>query len=184
MKTSIFAVFALCMLANISGAQDLTIIFQGDTVKATRWKPDAKVWIAELKGEKFYLVRDSVIRSLSFDTDSALAVVRHHEEVLRAQQALLGKYETFQTAAEKHIAKQNEIIAIGDSLYRGYKSIYEDLKRVTGFSTWSIAASLIPVRTGDTHLLYSLGFGYGNISLQYVGGKDTDGILIGYRYPF
>lgn len=185
MKTTIAMLFVLLLGADISRAQsDLTIIFQGDTVKAQRQKPDRKVWIVELKGEKFYLVRDSVVRSLSFDADSALKIVERHEEVLRAQQALLGKYQSFESAAEAHVAKQNEIILTGDSLYRGYKRLYEDLKKVAGVSTWSVSASLMPFWNSDTPVLFSLGVGYFNWSLQYVGGKNHDGILIGYRYQF
>ncbi|HEX9652138.1 MAG TPA: hypothetical protein VGA99_00375, partial [bacterium] len=91
----------------------------------------------------------------------------------------------YQQRADDHIKVQQQLISTADSLYTGYKSLYHDLKKITGLNTLSLIAGvgLIDPPGASWRPVGSFGVGINNYLTQFQFGKDYKGLVVGVRWP-
>lgn len=180
----VLSVFLLICIGITAHAQDLIVKRGNENLQAA--KVDDKIWLLRMDGEQYFILQRSTVDSLTKKIAMQKAIITRHEKVLAVHDTLLNKYTFFEQAADKHISTQNKLITTADSLYNGYKSLYSDLKRAVGLSTYSLipGVGLIHTPANKWRPIGAIGVGYYNWLAQYQFGKDYYGILIGFRWSF
>lgn len=186
MKPFVFALmllffFSICVELS---AQDL-IIKRGDQNIAGR-KIDDDNWLFSIEGESFLLMKkvqlDTLVKKyklLENDLDRT-------KKVIAAKDTLLEAFSSYEIRAESHIATQKQLINTADSLYVGYKGLYNDLKKMLGLtSTFSVVGGfgVIDPPNAGWRPVVSAGFGVGNWIGQFQLGKDYKGLFFGAQLP-
>ncbi|RME01784.1 MAG: hypothetical protein D6814_00850 [Calditrichaeota bacterium] len=147
---------------------------------------DEKIWLVKLDGEDFFLIQRSVVDSLTKKIAIKSAIIEHHEKVIATQDMLLKQYEAFEKAAREHIETQKALITTADSLFRGYKSLYKDAKKLLGLSNYAILfnVGLVDPPGGSWRPVGAVGVGINRWQAQYQFGSDFRGVLVGVRWSF
>jgi hypothetical protein len=180
MRKIIFLLLLLCWYS-IAHTQNLIIL--NDSERLTAQKIDEKMWLVQMEGEDYFLIQRSAVDTLTKRINIKNAIIERHMQVIAAQDTLLKKFSKFEDAADRHIATQKELIVTADSLFTGYQSLYHDIKKVFGLTTFSIVpgfAFVDPPR-GDWRPIGAIGIDYHQWLTQYHFGKDYQGILVAYR---
>lgn len=183
MQKTLFGILILVMCTSGFG-QEIAITRDGEMLPAT--KGATKLWHVQMDGEDFFLLQRSKVDGLTRKIDSLKAVNERHEKVLAAYDSLLKKYATFEESANEHIDTQKALIQTADSLFTGYKSLYTDLKKVVGLSTFSLATGVgwvLPPGEPNSRPVGAVGLGYQNWIGMYQFGKDFHGVTVYYRLP-
>ena len=176
-------ILVVCVGA-VSYSQDLTVRRGAETLTAT--KVDDKIWLLRMDGEEYFILQRSTVDTLTKRIAIKDAVIERHEKVLAAQDTLLGKYATFENAANQHIAVQKALIDTAETLYTGYKSLYNDLKKVIGLTSFAVTGSfgLVDPPGGSVRPVAAIGVSFQHWLAQYQFGKDFKGVMVGYFRPF
>jgi len=180
----IIAVLALALLAGSTlWAQEITLTKDGSSLPVHQVREN--VWLVDIDDSDFYLLPRDVVDRLTETIDSLSAVVDHRDTVIAIKDTLLQRYSSFERKASAHIETQQQLIQTADSLYIGYKSLYRDLKRAVGLSTFSLTAGVGWVDPPATRSrpTASVGFGYQNWVALYQVGKNLHGLSVLYRLP-
>lgn len=164
--------------------QDLVVKHGTENLPAI--KVDDKIWLLRMDGEEYLILQRGTVDSLTKKIAVQKAIIARHEKVLAINDTLLNKYTNFEQAADTHISNQKKLIVTADSLFKGYKSLYSDLKRALGLSTYSLVPGVGLVHTPENKWrpVGSIGVGYYNWLAQYQFGKDYYGVLVGFRWSF
>jgi len=178
----IFYALLFISISITAHAQDLVVKRGNEMLQAA--KVDEKIWLLQMDDEQYYILQRSTVDTLTKRIAILKAVNTRHEKVLAANDSLLKKYTHFEQAADEHIATQSKLITTADSLYKGYKSLYSDLKRAVGLSTYSLIPGVGLVHTPENKWrpVGSIGIGYYSWLAQYQFGKDYYGFLVGFRW--
>jgi hypothetical protein len=162
--------------------QDLVVKRGDENLQAI--KVGDKIWLLRMDGEEYFILQRSSVDSLTKKIAIQKATIERHEKVLAINDSLLNKYKNFEQAADMHISNQKKLIATADSLFKGYKSLYSDLKRAVGLSTYSLIPGVGLVHTPGNKWrpVGSIGVGYYNWLAQYQFGKDYYGVLVGFHW--
>lgn len=136
-----------------------------------------------IAGIEYMLIRTSTVNQM-LEKGRILEETINELRIVKTQtDSLLVKYGVYQNRADSHIQQQEKVIQLGDSLYRGYESLYRDFKRAVGFSTISLTAGIGAGFSPDSKLLFSLGGEYMHWSGQYIFGGGFKSVLVGFRLP-
>ncbi len=164
--------------------QEVTVHVDAEPILTREIEPG--VWFVKLGDEDYLLLRRSAVDALTRRIDSLRAVVEHNQKIIAAQDTLLSSYRIYEERADSHIVVQQALYAVADSLYRGYRDLYADLKRFTGRSTYSLTAGagLVYLRGNTWKPVAMVGFGFGNWVGQYQIGSGYHGVVAGFRLPF
>ncbi len=179
-----FCGILLFVLCAASYGQDLVVRRGNETLAAT--KVDDKIWLLRMDGEEYFILQRGTVDTLTKRIAIKEAVIQRHEKVLAAQDTLLRKYGVFESAANEHIAVQKELITKADSLYTGYKSLYNDLKKVIGLTSFAVTGSfgLVDPPGGGVRPVGAIGVSFQHWLAQYQFGKEFRGVMVGYFRPF
>ncbi|RPH92145.1 MAG: hypothetical protein EHM72_17840 [Calditrichaeota bacterium] len=172
----------LLLLAGVASAQNFSLKLDNQVIPLV--SQGDSIWVAQVHGITYYLMERSIVDSLTKKIEIKEAIIRRHLKVLAAQDSLLRKYEQYELAADTHISKQKEMLAVADSLHQGYKSLYRDLKKIVGISPLSFVTGIGMLTHPDDKLLVgSLGINYGRGEINALIGKDAWGVALGIRWP-
>ncbi len=178
MKTSILILLA----AAAAYCQSLTLRRGNETLPLTRY--DEALWVVRIDNADFYLIARSTVDSLTRIIAEKDALIRRHEKVLAVQDSLLRRYAAYEEAADAHIAKQAELLAVADSLHQGYKSLYFDVKRLLGFAPLSFTTGVGLLHSNDTlSPAAALGFNYGRSQLAALVARRAWGAALAVKWP-
>lgn len=188
MKTLVLVVCLLLVgalgLVPASNAQPLEVR-RGTETLPTRMVDDG-LWHVQIDGQSYFLLKQSVVDTLTKKIAQKDAIIARHEAVLAAQDTLLAKYRAYERAANTHIDTLEALALVADTLYRGYKGLYTDLKKLIGFSTFALQAGLGVASLPDSNvrLVGTVGLGYRDWWAQAQLGRGYQGVTVGIRWPF
>lgn len=165
-------------------AQDLEVKRASENLRTDQ--VGEKIWLVRMDGENYYLLQKSVVDSLTEKINIKNAIIERHEKVLAIKDTLLAKYAVFEKAANTHIDTLKKLTVVSENLFKGYKSLYADLKRFAGLSTYALTVGigLADLPGENWKPMFSVGGDYRNWMAQYQFTKDYRGILVGFRWPF
>ena len=174
----------LLALVPATAGQPLEIRRSGETLP-TENKGDG-LWHVQIDGEDYFLLKKSMVDTLTKRIAQKDAIIARHEAVLAAQDTLLAHYATFEEAANTHIDTLEALVVVADTLYRGYKGLYTDLKKLIGFSTFALhgGVGVANLPDDDVRLVGTLGLGYREWWAQAQIGRGYQGFTVGIRWPF
>ncbi|HKJ67447.1 MAG TPA: hypothetical protein VKA68_05785 [bacterium] len=183
MRRFIYVLVILAMAVHVK-AQQLTVRYQGQTVPVRQVSEDS--WEITLDGTPYILLLKSDLADLAKKAELQQAEIERHEKVIEALNNTIEKYETYRKAADQHIQTQKALINTADSLYKGYQSLYQDLKRFAGLSPLAVigGAGVINPPNSGIGVVGSLGVRYQNWIGQYQFGKGYQGFMVGVQYSF
>lgn len=183
MKT-LLCIGMIWILCNNVTAQSMKLIRGNEAFPIS--KIEENIWLVQIDGEDYLILPRSKVDSLTKKVLTQKAIIERHEKVLAAQDSLLKKYESFNLAAKEHIATQEKLIQKADSLYVGYKSLYNDLKKAIGLFRFGLTAGIGLVNPPEISWrpVGSLGITIDNWHAQYQFGKNYSGLIVGIRWPF
>ena len=109
--------------------------------------------------------------------------VRHLEETIQARDELIDAFENYESNADRHIAVQKQMIGKADSLYTGYRDLYNDLEDICDPQDVSLVVGSGLYRYGNNNWrpLLNLGVEYRQFQGSYLFGKDFNGLSFQYR---
>ncbi len=165
-------------------AQDLTLK-RGDQNLSGR-KIDENTWLFSIDGVPFLLMKKAELDTLVRKYKLLKNDLDRTNKVIAAKDTLLESFLTYESRADEHIATQKQLINTADSLYVGYKGMYNDLKKMLGLaSTFSIVGGvgLLDPPNAGWRPVVSAGLGVGNWIGQFQYGKDYKGLLFSARLP-
>lgn len=184
MKWMLWIIPGMLLLLRPTFAQQIIVQKDGQTIPATRLQED--IYLVEMDGQQFYLIPRNQVDGLTRRIEEQAAIIKRHEKVLAADSTLMAKYQTFEKEANQHIAVQEKMLEVTDSLYRSYQSLFTDLKKLVGLSDFALSGGLglVKFSESDWTVMGSLGVGYRRWEGKFQFGKDYRGVLIGVRLPF
>lgn len=179
----ILIILLIAISCTATYAQDVIIKYDGQNLQVVKERD--KIWKVIIDGEEYLLLPQEIIAGLSKKIEDQKAVIEHRDTLLAIQKRLIQGYERFENAANEHISNQEKIIEKADELYTGYKSLYSDLKKISGLSKYSILAGvgLAQVTENEWKPIVSFGFGYRNWYAQYQLRKNYGCLVVGFRLP-
>lgn len=166
-----------------SSSQELTVIRNDQQLPVNRIED--RFWHIEMEDEDYYLLERSAVETLAKRIDSLKAVVEHREAVIAAQETLLVAYEVFEKRAGEHINVQREMIATADSLFHGYRSLYNDMKQLIATPGFGLSGGLglVYLEEDVWRPVGMLGIQYHRWQVQYQIGRRYHGLILGFRLP-
>ncbi len=189
MRRYIYILVILCTAPYIE-AQQLTVRYQGQTVPVRQVSDNS--WEITLDETPFILLPKENLAALAKKAELQQAEIERHEKVIAALNNTIEKYEEYRKAADQHINTQKALINTADSLYTGYKSLYQDLKRFAGLTPLAIIGGAGVINPPSTQhgsvecwgVVGSLGVRYQNWIGQYQFGRGYQGFMVGFQYSF
>ena len=182
-------VLSLCLLG-AARAQPLTVSYQGTTYTAAadEMKIDGrteKIWYFSMQGSEYLILEKSTFLSLLKNLEKQRQILETCEQKLAVQEVLLESYEKFEKTANRHIETQTRLIENLDSLYVGYRELYQDLKGILGLSRLSFMASLglIDPPVASIRPAAMLGMSVGTWQAYVQFGQSFRGFHVGFRWP-
>ena len=134
-------------------------------------------------GKQYLLVSQGHYNQLTEVTAKLDVKLEICQDSIRELQNLISKYETFDSIARTNIAMQQQLISQSDSLYTGYKDLYQDLKEYMELKKLFFIPGIGVIRPpgGAGRIIGSIGVDYNNWNghLQFGGGHI--GLIMGYR---
>ncbi len=177
----LFTVILFIHIQTVS--QELTV-FKGEEQLSVN-RLDDQFWHVVMDEEEYYLLQRTAVETLAKRVDSLRAVVEHRDSIIAAQERLLTAYEEFEKRADEHIEVQNQIITTADSLFHGYRSLYNDLKELIATPTFAFTGGLGVVYLEDDvwRPVGMVGLQYHHWQAQYQIGRRYHGVVVGFRLP-
>ena len=177
------SLIAAIVLAGSAHSQDLTVVRGGEQLPAQLLDAGEQIWLVQMDGKNFFILPQATLDSLTKQIQLKDALIERHETVIAAQDSLIDKYEAYQTAADAHVDTLQQAVVLADSLFNGYKLLYNDLKSVIGLNTFSIFAGLGTADLPDSslRLVGSAGVGYEQWWGQVQVGDGYRSLTVGLR---
>lgn len=163
-----------------SRAQQLRV--KGKVINGTEAQPnywvfsDSKDTIVALDYKELLAITDS-IKKLTFQVEFLKSEMERQNRKITA-------YKEANERAETHINNQKNIISHSDSLIKGYKSIYNDLKAIYNKRKFGllIGAGTYKYSQENASYLFDAGFEYNKMQIGYQFGDNFKGLTIRYRF--
>jgi hypothetical protein len=111
--------------------------------------------------------------------------VAAQDSILKAKNELLAVFDNYEQKAETHILTQDSLLNYADSLYRGYKDLYHDMKSLADINKFGLLLGT-GVHKYDTYSLkyvFDLGVEYNKIQLSSQFGEKYKAFTVSYRIP-
>ena len=161
-----------------------TVVVNVDQRRFPARELEPGIWYVQLDGEEYLLIPRATVDSLTMKIDLLNAKIARDSEVLVVLDSLLRRYQTFQAMADQHIQLQRQLLQAADSLYRGYKGLYRDAKKLIGWSPFSMNLGVGVARFPGDHWrpIGSLGVGYRNWQAHLQIGNDYRALIIGMQW--
>ncbi len=117
-------------------------------------------------------------RLLEVEIELRDSIIASHERRLEA-------FEQYQEHADEHINVQREIVAAADSLFHGYRSLYNDLKQLVAAPRLGLTGGvgLVNLEKDIWRPVGMLGIQYQRWNIQYQVGRRYHGMLLGFQLP-
>ena len=182
MKLWKYGVWVIFLLTG-SLAQTVTVRVDGQNYPARMVEPG--IWHVQFHGEDYFLLPRGIVDSLTQKIALQKARLRRDEQVTAVLDSLVQRYEAYQRAAERHIQAQQQLIWTADSLYRGYKGLYKDVRKLVGRSAFSLSIGIGLADFPDKNWrpIGNVGVGYRNWEAWYQAGGGHRAVLVGFRWP-
>ncbi len=135
-----------------------------------------------IDGKTFFLVAKEDLAALSAESELSRARETKNDTLIARHEALLARYAIYQAAADSLVTKQEQQVRQSELINKSYDDLYQQLKRLTGISPWSITAGIgVQSFDANTRFMGSVGLGYQHWIAQYQFAKNYDGVLVGFR---
>ena len=135
-----------------------------------------------IDGRTYFLVPKEDLSALSAESEALRALVSKNDTLFARHDALLVRYSHYESAAETLVTRQESQIRLAEQINKNYEDLYNEMKRLTGRSSWSVAGGVgVQSFESDTRLMASLGIGYQHWIAQYQFAKNFNGVLVGFR---
>lgn len=166
MKKIVLLPLLTLLYATVSAQTSITI--DGRTITGT--EADEDIWVFEDARDTLIAMNFSEYKALNRRIEELLAERKKLNSVIEAKDELIAAFENYEEKADAHILTQEKMIETADSLYTGYKGLYEDLKSIYGIHTFSVVGGVGAYNFDQTdwHALFSVGAEY----KQYQGTVD------------
>ncbi len=170
----------LCISTSSASAQPMFLL-RGSEKFPVRDLPDSGRSVV-IDGKTFFLVAKEDLAALSAESELSRARETKNDTLIVRHEALLARYAIYQAAADSLVTKQEQQVRQSELINKSYDDLYQQLKRLTGISPWSIAAGIgVQSFDANTRLMGSVGLGYQHWIAQYQFAKNFDGVLVGFR---
>jgi hypothetical protein len=168
----------------VAGAQNL--ILTGDGIRVDGTQVDRNSWYFDMGDSVMVMMNMQDLNELITEIRYLQADTLKTRKIIEAKNELIQKFEEYQAKADDHIAVQEKMISTADSLYKGYKGLYTDLKKICGTSKFSLipAIGLVDLPAEDRRpFIGSVGVEYNKWQGHFQLGKDYKAVVIGVRFP-
>ncbi|MCK4662354.1 MAG: hypothetical protein KAT68_05785 [Bacteroidales bacterium] len=144
---------------------------------------------------EYWLFKDDVDTIVAINYSEYVQMVHDLEEfqlqkarlgtIIKAKDELIAVFENYEKKADIHIVTQDSLINLADTLYLGYKGLYNDLKSIADIKTFSVllGAGLNKYNQNNPGYIFDAGFEYNKIQLNYQFGNKYNGLTMRYRIP-
>jgi hypothetical protein len=180
MKTFFSLFLYLYLFLSCASSQPL-FLQRGSEKFPVRELPDGGKSVV-VDGRTYFLVPKEDLAALSAESEGLRALVTKNDTLLAKHDALLARYAHYESSAETLVARQEIQLTQAENINKAYGDLYNDLKRITGISPWSLTAGIgVQSIESDTKLMGSVGLGYQHWLAQYHFAKSYSGVVIGFR---
>jgi hypothetical protein len=165
-------------------AQQLTLT--GNNMIVTGNQVDKNSWYFDMNDSVMILMNMKDFNKLIAEIEYLRADTAKTRRIIDVNNDLISKYENYEAKADSHIVVQEKLIDTADSLYKGYKDLYSDLKKIYGISTFSLipGVGLLDLPSEDRRTFVgSIGVEYNKWQGQFQLGKNYKAIVVGLRIP-
>ncbi len=188
MRTTFLLIFMAAF--STASAQELQLVYGGARAPVREMQVEIgghsqRIWFTTLENEGYFVIRKSVVDSLLKKIEQQQAIISHHEQVIAHTDTLLDKYEKFSLAANRHVRVQEKLIATADTLFRSYRAMYRDLKRIMGIPKVALVGDLglVDPPGGGWRPVGGFGLSVRHWQAVYRFGKDYRGFSLALRWP-
>ena len=179
MKKTTWLILALLMMWMGARAQN-SITIDGATMEG---RAAGNGWIFEGEQDTILAFKKEDYREVMEKVQKLRSEVKRLEDVVAAREKYIATVDDYRIEAENLIGLQQQMIGKADSLYTGYRSLYDDLKSVYGMSDISlkVGTGAFRYRPDSWKPLFNLGVEYKQFQGSYLFGKNFNGISLQYR---
>lgn len=184
--------FGLLGLGGMAQSQPLTVTYQARSYTARTQTVDFRgesipIWAFSMQEKDYMILEQSVVVQLLQTLAKHKDSLRTCQKKLAVKDSLLNSYEKFEEAANRHIETQKEVIQKMDTLYLGYKGLYEDLKGVLGIGTKRISfmmnLGVVDPPAAGARPAAMVGLSVGPWLSHFQFARSFRGFYVGVRWP-
>jgi|GEM_PF-1641591 len=175
---------ALILLFSVTlSSQDIRVIHNGTEVD-TEPVGDNQ-WIVMIENEAFLLLKEEDVRTLLKRNELLRAEIEHRDSIIASRERLIDAFEEYQSRADEHIAAQEQIITTADSLFRGYRSLYTDLRQLIASPRVGLNGGfgVVYLEKDTWRPIGMVGVEYHRWMAQFQIGRRYQGLVVGFRLP-
>ena len=186
MKNTLFSVLIPILISSfsISGFTQNATLELNDDVMLGMKADSIDMWFFKNADETYVLMTKEDLSEMSEKNRKLEAELQLVKDSAAAAEKLLAKYEQYQTKADSHLTVQTNTLEVADSLYRGYKDLYSDLKPLITRPSFSFVPGIgVAIPDGNAQIVGAVGFRYNRFTAQYLIGKDFSGGMVGFDIP-
>ncbi|MDZ7740371.1 MAG: hypothetical protein U5Q03_01065 [Bacteroidota bacterium] len=182
MKKRIIPFILLFMNACTILSQSNSITIHNNTIEGRK---QGVGWIFENETDSIIALPKATYETLLKKYRLMEAELERNESIIQAKDELIAAFENYEDKADAHILVQDSLVTMADTLYKGYKDLYRDLKKIMGIRTFSlsIGGGLHRLKSQDPAFLLDAGVEYNMMQMSYQLGKDYNGVVFRYRVP-
>jgi len=181
MKKILLFLFIYTLSCTVSWAQT-SITIDGRTISGS--EADEDIWLFQDEQDTLITLKFEEYQALNRRIEELLLTEERLEKIIEAKDELIDAFENYETRADEHIRTQSDLIETADSLYTGYKDLYEDLKSIYGIQTFSlvVGTGAYNFDQSDWHALFSVGAAYKRYEGTVDIGLDRSYFGLNLRY--
>jgi hypothetical protein len=151
MKVLPLSLFVLFILLGPAQAQT-TLTIEGKTIAGGL--EEAGMWLFRGEEDTVIALRSSTYRQVMLQTKNQEDSIQYYRRLLAARDSLLARYATYQQRADSLVAVQNQLLTTADTLFLGYRGLYNDLKRVQTRTNFNLTGGIGLNFTGNDNYAF------------------------------
>lgn len=182
MKTKLFILTVVFFSIQINAQESIQIM--GKTITGS--EIDGKTWLFRDEEDTIVALPYSKYISLYEKAKLAQLNVERLDSIMKAKDELLTSYGNYEAAADSHIVIQKQMIHTADSLFRGYKQIYSDVKTLYDLRPFSAVIGISGLYFQEQkgwNTIFNVGVEYRKVQVSGLFGKEYKGVSLLCRFP-
>ncbi len=181
MKRNLIVITYCFLVSCLLGQNNITL----NGVRINGEEVDNNIWVFQNNQDTIIALKFEEYKALNKKIEELLAAHEWLDSIIIAKNELIAAFEDYEEKADTHIDVQSKLINVGDSLYLGYKSLYNDLRSIYGMQTFSVilGSGAYNYDKNSWKPYLDVGVAYKNFQGNYQFGKEFKGINLQYVFP-
>lgn len=139
MKTLMSTLLIFFIFCHSVKAQN-TITINGKTISGG--SEDAGRWLFQNEVDTVIAFRSNTYKQVVRKQENLRDSLQYYRDLLSARDSLLARYAVYEKQADSLVTVQNRLLTVADTLFLGYRGLYNDLKKVQTRTNFNLTGGI------------------------------------------